>query len=151
MINYYWLNQAVGHKIFTPMDQDEILALGASLRQIDQKLLTPAKEKDITRIWYQGGEAYFDMFVEIRQGKIEWIEFTLRGKSISWSSQLSAWKTGVTNEFQADDITFYPASKVIETDKQPDLAFMQLVRSILQTRAGEEIFDQMLTLFKSQN
>lgn len=151
MINYYWMNQAAGQEIFTPMDQDEIVALGASLRQIDQKLLTPAKGKGKTRIWYQGGEPYFDVFVEMRQGKIEWFQFTLRGKSISWSSQLSGWKTGTTNELRADDLTFYSASKLIESDKQPDLAFMQLVRAILQTRAGEEIFDQMLTLFNSHN
>jgi hypothetical protein len=52
---------------------------------------------------------------------------------------------------RSDDATFYPASKLIESDKQADLTFIQLVRSILQTRAGEEIFDQMLALFNTVN
>ena len=151
MIKYYWMNQAAGHKIVRPMDQDEIAALGASLRQIDQRLLTPAKQEDTTRVWYQGGEPYFDVFVDLRQGKIEWFQFTLRGKSISWNPQNSVWNTGATNEMRSDDATFYPASKLIESDKQTDLTFIQLVRSILQTRAGEEIFDQMLALFDTVN
>lgn len=142
------MNQAARHRIDTLMEQDEIATLGASLRQIDQKLMTPAKGKGITRIWYQGGEPYFDVFVELCQGKIEWFQFTLRGRSISWNSQSSSWNTGVTNELRTDDITFYPASKLIESDAQNDLAFMEVARSILQTRAGEETFDKMLALFE---
>ncbi len=150
MINYYWMNQISGQIDITPMPQDEIALLGASLRKIDQKLLTPAKE-GTTRVWYQGGEPYFDVFVELRQGKIEWFQFTLRGQSISWNSRISGWKTGMTNELRGDDITFYPASKLIESDKKPDLAFIQLVCAIVQTRTGEDIFDQMLALFNTRN
>lgn len=135
--------------MITLMEQDEIAALGTSLRLIDQRLLTPTKEEDTIRIWYQGGEPYFDVFVELRQGKIEWFQFTLRGQVISWNSQNSSWQTGMTNEKRTDDLTFYPASKLIESDKNPDAQFLQLVRSILQTRAGEEIFDQVLTLFNA--
>jgi hypothetical protein len=149
MIKYYWMNQVAGHKIVIVMDQDEIAVLGASLRQIDQRLLTPAKEQGTTRIWYQGGEPYFDVFVELRQGKIEWFQFTLRGKSISWNRQVSSWQTGLTNEMRADDVTFYPASKLIESDRKIDVEFVKLARSILQTRMGEEIFDQMLELFEA--
>ena len=147
MIKYYWMNQVAGHKIVTLMDQDEMAALGASLRQIDQKLLTPAQEEGTTRIWYQGGEPYFDLFVERREGEIKWFQLTLRGRSISWNRQVSGWQTGITNELQADDITFYPASKLIESDRQPDSAFIELTHAILRTRAGEEIFDQILALF----
>lgn len=130
------------------MEQDEIAALGASLRQIDRRLMSPTQENDTTRIWYQGGEPYFDVFVELCQGKIEWFQLTLRGKSISWNSQSSSWQTGITNELRTDDITFYPASKLIENNSQPDWEFIELARSILQTRAGEEIFDKMLALFE---
>lgn len=133
------------------MDKDEIAALGASLRQIDQKLLNPAREEGTTRVWYQGGEPYFDVFVELRQGKIEWFQFTLRGRSISWNSKRSGWQSGTTNELRADDMTFYPASKLIESNNQPDWEFIELVRAILQTRTGEEIFDQMLRLLATQN
>jgi hypothetical protein len=151
MIKYYWMNQAAGHRMFTAMDQDEIAALGASLRQIDQRLLTPAKEEGNTRVWYQGGEPYFDLFVELRRGKIEWFQFTLRGQSLSWNPKLFGWQTGTTNELRADDVAFYPASKLIESDKQSDFGFIELVRSILQTRAGEEIFDKILALFENRD
>ena len=144
------MNQATGHRTVTLMAQDEITALGASLRQIDQRLLTPT-EAGATRVWYQGGEPYFDVFVELRQGKIEWFQFTLRGKSLSWNPQISGWQTGITNELRTDDIAFYPASKLIESDKQPDLPFLKLAHSILQSRAGEEIFDKMLALFDTLN
>lgn len=151
MVKYYWMNQAAGYRMITLMEQDEIAALGTSLRLIDQRLLTPTQEEDTTRIWYQGGEPYFDMFVELRRGKIDWFQFTLRGQVISWNSQHSSWQTGMTNEKRTDDLTFYPASKVIESDKNPDAQFVELVRSILQTRAGEEIFDKVLTLFNAQD
>lgn len=146
MIKYYWMSKVAGHRIVIVMDQHEIAALGASLRRIDQRLLTPAKE-GTTRVWYQGGEPYFDVFVELRQNKIEWFQLTLRGKSISWNPQISRLQTGMTNELRSDDVTFYPASKVIDKDRQLDWEFVEVVRSIFQTRAGEELFDQMLALF----
>lgn len=149
MIEYYWSNQTPGNKIIKLMDQEEIAELGASLRPIDQRLLTPAKEKNKTRVWYQGGEPYFDMFIELEDGKIKWCQFTLRGKSISWNSPTSGWQTGITNELQADDVTFYPASKFIESDRQLDQEFVELAHSILQTRASEEIFDKILALFEN--
>ena len=132
------------------MNHKEIATLGASLRQIDRKLLTPTTQKDNTRVWYQGGEPYFDLFVELRQGKIEWFQLTLRGKSLSWNPQLYSWQTGTTNELHTDDLTFYPASKLIESNGQLDWEFIELVRSILQTRAGEPFFDLVLSLFDEQ-
>jgi hypothetical protein len=150
MIKYNGMNQATRHGIVTPMAQDEIAVLGASLRQINQRLLTPAKEHGTTRVWYQGGEAYFDVFAELRQGEIDWFQFTLRGKSLSWSAQSSRWQTGRTNELRTDDITFYPASKLIESDYQLDWEFIKLTYAILQTRVGDEIFDKMLAVFDAQ-
>jgi hypothetical protein len=91
------------------------------------------------------------MFVELRQEKIEWFQLTLRGKSLSWNPEIGGWQTGITNEMRSDDVAFYPASKLIEGDKQVDSEFVELARSILQTRAGEEIFDQVLVLFNNQN
>ena len=151
MVKYYWRHQAAGHGIITLMDRDEIAALGASLRLIDTRLLTPAQEEGTRRVWYQGGEPYFDVFVELRQGKIEWFQFTLRGQSLSWKPKTSGWQTGRTNEMRTDDITFYPASKLIQSDKHPDNHLIELARLILVTRAGEEIFDKLLTLFENQD
>lgn len=128
------------------MDQDEIKRLGASLRQIDPGILSPAKE-GITKVWYQGGEPYFDVVVELRHGKIEWFQFTLRGKSISWKPVFLGLQTGKTNELQTDDLTFHPASKLIEHNNQKDHKFIELAGAILQTRADEPIFKQILTLF----
>ena len=148
MVKYYWMNQAAKHGIVKFMDRNEIAALGASLRHIDQRLLTSTQEAGTTRVWYQGGEPYFDMFVELRQEKIAWFQLTLRGRSLSWNPQVSGWQTGGTNEMRTDDLTFYPGSKLIEADKQPDAQFIELAHSILQTRAGEEIFDKVLALFQ---
>jgi hypothetical protein len=130
------------------IDKDEILALGTSLRLIDQKLLNATKEEGTRRVWYQGGEPYFDVFVELRGEDIEWFQLTLRGRSISWNRQKSGWQTGITNEMRIDDVTFYPASKLIQTDDRTDSSFLQLAQAILQTRAGEDIFDKMLALFE---
>lgn len=132
----------------TQMDQDEIKRLGASLRQIDPGILSPAKE-GITKVWYQGGEPYFDVVVELRHDQIEWFQFTLRGKSISWRPRFSGLQTGSTNELEADDLTFHPASKLIEYNNQRDYKFIEVARAILQTRAHEPLFNQILTLFDS--
>lgn len=130
------------------MDKDEIAILGNSLRQIDQRL-TSAKRDGTQRIWFQGGEPYFDMFIELRERSIEWFQFTLRGQSLSWHQQKPGWQTGKTNEMRVDDVNFYPASKLIQPDNTPDSAFIELVHSILKTRGGEDIFDQILVLFES--
>lgn len=128
------------------MNKDEIAILGNSLRQIDRSL-TSAKKDGTQRIWFQGGEPYFDMFIEQRDHSIEWFQFTLRGQSLSWHRQRPGWQTGKTNEMRVDDVNFYPASKLIQTDNAADVAFIELVHSILKTRAGEDIFDQILGLF----
>lgn len=130
------------------MDQNEITSLGTSLRRIDQKLLKTPANQEILKLWYQGGEPYFDLFVELEGKRILWLQLTLRGKSLSWNSRRRQWTTGKTNELQLDDSVMYPASKVIEPDESFDDQFLQLAQKILQTRAGEEVFDDMLTLLK---
>ena len=130
------------------MDRNEIAALGASLRPIDQKFLK--KKVNIQRVWYQGEESYFDVFFEIQNHQIVWFQFTLRGKVLIWERENSAFQTGETNEFYLPDQTYYSASKLIHQDSKPDLDFIQLVQSILQTRTGEEIFDRALALFKDK-
>lgn len=134
----------------TQMDQDEIKRLGASLRQIDPGILSPAKE-GITKVWYQGGEPYFDIVVELRHGEIEWFQFTLRSKSISWQPKYSGLQTGKTNELNDNDLTFHPASKLIEQNNQQDDEFIGVARAILQTRANEPLFRKILTLFDSNS
>ncbi len=147
MIKYYRTNQLAGQNKMTLIHPDEIVALGASLRRIDPKILTPENDEQGMRVWYQGGEPYFDLFIEMRSDRIEWFQFTLRGKSISWNAKDRKWRTGSTNEMQVDDVSFYPASKIVESDRYLDSDLIELVRTIISTRAGEPIFDRILLLF----
>ncbi|MDY7016089.1 MAG: hypothetical protein SVX43_21330 [Cyanobacteriota bacterium] len=140
------------------MDSSEIAQLGMSLREIDRSLLTTESEWGGVRLWYQGGEPYFDLFVELKEEEVIWFQLTLRGRVLSWKKNLSrqpqtdrvGWHTGRTNELQIDDATFYAASKTIQRDRQPDCSFAELVYAILKTRAGENVFDQILALFEGR-
>ncbi|MFM7409157.1 MAG: hypothetical protein ACKO3K_21480 [Cuspidothrix sp.] len=130
------------------LNKKDIASLGASLREIAPKLLKPTSQEGIIRIWYQGGEAYFDLFLELNDHhEITWFQFTLRGKSLSWCTNTPVFKTGITNELNIDDVSFYSASKTVENDSDSDKEFIDLVKSILQTRKDEEIFVKALALF----
>lgn len=128
-------------------DKNEIALLGASLRQIEQKLLKKGCNEGANRIWFQGDEPYFDVFFELKNDEIVWFQFTLRGKSLSWDSKTTRWQTGITNELKIDDVSFYPASKTIENDIKVDWEFTDLVKSILHSRSSEAIFAKALILF----
>jgi hypothetical protein len=129
------------------LDKNEIASLGASLRAIEPKLLKQSSQEGIKRIWFQGGEPYFDIFFELNNQEITWFQFTLRGKSLSWCSEQPILKTGITNELVIDDISFYAASKIVKNDQDTDQEFIDLVKSILQTRPEVEIFIKTLVLF----
>ncbi len=129
------------------LDKNEIIFLGASLRAIEPKFIKQDNKKNITRIWFQGSEPYFDVFFELKDHEIIWFQFTLRGQSLSWDVKFKKWKTGNTNELKSHDVNIYPASKIIEHDYPIDLDFLNVVRSILQSRAEEEIFAKALALF----
>ncbi len=131
------------------MDLNEIKDLGFSLRQIDQTLLKSGKDSSIKRIWYQGDESYFDMFFDIQNNQIVWFQFTLRGKVLLWDKDKLVLYTGTTGETDPDDVNYYPASKLIKIDSKLDLAFVELVRSILQTRSAEPNFEKALALLES--
>ncbi|WP_242046163.1 MULTISPECIES: hypothetical protein [Calothrix] len=131
--------------------KDEIAVLGASLREIEQKLLKQSQNTGITRLWFQGEEPYFDVFFELKNDEILWFQLTLRGKAISWDSKKLKFQTGTTNELHDNDVSFYAASKTIENDMQTDWEFVNLAKLILQTRADETIFAKALELFNCQN
>ncbi len=126
------------------LQANEIVALGASLRPISPGLLKPGRTAGSVRVWYQGGEPYFDVFFEVYEGQVFWFQFTLRGRSLSWSRRCDL-QTGSTNELLVSDGAYYPASKTIQADSQNDQAFVNLVCSILESRAEEPLFRQMLT------
>lgn len=129
------------------LDKNEIISLGASLRAIEPKILKQNEKKNTNRIWFQGREPYFDVFFEFKNHEIIWFQFTLRGQSLSWDSTIKTWQTGITNEFKNHDVDFYPSSKTIENDHTIDWDFINLVKSIFQSRAEEEIFAKALALF----
>ncbi|BDA70348.1 unknown protein [Rivularia sp. IAM M-261] len=129
------------------LSRNEIESLGASLHKIEQKLLKKPNQEGIQRIWYQGEEPYFDIFFELKDSEIVWFQFTLRAKSLSWDNKKREFQTGVTNELKMDDVSFYAATKTIEADDKADGNFVELVKAILQTRNGEEIFTKALLLF----
>lgn len=129
------------------LSRNEIESLGASLHKIEQKLLKKPSQDGRERIWYQGEEPYFDVFFELQDSEIVWFQFTLRAKSVSWDSKRRELQTGVTNELKVDDVSFYAATKTIEADEKMDNLFIELVKSILQTRTDEEIFTKALSLF----
>ncbi|AFY66130.1 hypothetical protein [Geitlerinema sp. PCC 7407] len=125
------------------LQENEIVALGASLRPISPGLLKPGRMEGSVRVWYQGGEPYFDVFFEVCEEQVLWFQFTLRGRSLSWSRRCEL-QTGSTNELLVSDGAHYPASKTIQADSQNDQAFVNLVCSILESRAEEPLFQQTL-------
>lgn len=128
------------------MEWDDITALGDSLRPINPKILK--QDNNFERIWYQGGEPYFDVFLDLQNNEIVWFQFTLRGKALFWAKENPTLQTGKTAELESDDMIYYSASKLIKTDSKLDLQFINFARYILETRSGEPLFDKALALFK---
>jgi hypothetical protein len=122
------------------VNYEEIQKLGASLRLINPRTLKPG------RIWYYGGETYFDVFFELWEGDIHWFQITLRGRSLTWNARDRLIQTGITNEMVVPDVSYYPASKTIEDDRQPDQGFINVVKAILQSRSDQPLFQTMLHL-----
>lgn len=131
------------------VEKHEIAFLGASLQEIEPGILKKANKKGATRFWYQGEEPYFDVFFELINNEIVWFQFTLRGKSLSWDKDKPGWQTGNTDELKIDDVSFYAASKTIESHRVIDWEFINLVKLILATRTEEPIFVKASELFTS--
>ncbi|MEM7555619.1 MAG: hypothetical protein AAF378_16265 [Cyanobacteria bacterium P01_A01_bin.84] len=129
------------------LTQEQIESLGYSLREIEQGILKPGQRKGAHRLWFQGAEPYFDIFIETIDSKIVWFQFTLRGKSLSWDIRRPGWQTGNTDELKIDDVSFYAASKTIDSDSEVDWNFVTLTKSILETRIQEDIFAKILKLY----
>ncbi|MBD2344772.1 hypothetical protein [Anabaena subtropica] len=129
------------------LNKNEITLLGKSLRQIEQKLLKQSQDEGKTRLWFQGEEPYFDIFLEFYYDEISWFQFTLRGKSLSWDKKRPELQTGTTNELSINDASFYAASKTIDNDTQTDWEFIYLVKSIIQTKTEDPVFAKALKLF----
>ncbi|NJK99910.1 MAG: hypothetical protein HC838_08055 [Spirulinaceae cyanobacterium RM2_2_10] len=124
------------------MKRAELEALGRSLRRINPSLLR--KPADVsTRIWYQGGEPYFDVFVDLKAGEIDWFQVTLRGRFLCWRRDGTGWQTGTTNELQTEVQVLYPASKTVTLDDTLDGQFVHCVQSLLATRADDPLLGRL--------
>jgi hypothetical protein len=125
------------------VDPDDIVKLGASLRPIDPSTLKPG------RVWFCGGEAYFEVALDVVEGTINWFQFTLRGRSLTWDRRDRTIRTGITNELVVPDVSYYPASKTLAQDDQQDDQFLDLVKAILRTRPDQPLLRSMLDLLNS--
>ncbi|MGK7900018.1 MAG: hypothetical protein AB4352_01140 [Hormoscilla sp.] len=130
------------------MNQNEIRALGATLRRIDRKLLKTAKSNQSERIWYQGEEPYFDVFFDLLDNEVIWFQFTLRGQCLTWHQHQPGLETGFTFENHTTP-SKHPASKIIHADNNVDCNFLDIVQAIMQTRAREFPFDRALAILKN--
>ena len=126
------------------VDQRDIAALGESLRRISQKFMKTGQSSGASRVWYQGGEPYFDIFLNVKDEEIQWFQVTLRGKSLSWSRQSAQVQTGTTSDLDQADHSYFAASKTVQGDTQVDTDFLNFVKAILQTRTDEPFLKQML-------
>ncbi len=124
------------------MKRAELEALGQSLRRINPQLLRK-DSSNTTRIWYQGGEPYFDLFVDLWGEEITWFQVTLRGHYLCWRCQGAGWQTGRTNEFQMENPAGYPASKLVDLDEQLDQEFVQWVQMLLATRTDDPLLNRL--------
>ena len=118
---------------------DEAARLGATLRRIDSSLLkAPAGS-----VWFQGGEPYLDVFIELVGEEIAWLQVTVRGRSLTWRKS-SGVKTGRTNELVVD--TGYASSKTLAEDQTLDAETLAFVRAMLGVLVSDPLIRRALDL-----
>lgn len=131
----------------TLLNEQDITALAQSLRPIDTGLMKPGDDRAGQRLWYQGGEPYFDVVLELAAGEaaqIDWCQFTLRGKVLLWQRQPARLQTGETEELDVPPmLAYYAASKAIRDGASLDTSFVALVRQICLARPDQPWLHQM--------
>lgn len=131
----------------TLLSQQEIMALAQSLRPIDTGLMKPGGDRAGQRLWYQGGEPYFDVVLELSADEtapIDWCQFTLRGKVLLWKRQPARLQTGETEELDVPPmLAYYAASKTIRDSASLDTSFVALVQQICLARPDQPWLRQM--------
>jgi hypothetical protein len=121
----------------------DIGALAASLRRIHPRFVQRDPSGQTQKIWFQGGEPYFDVVFEIVEGRVGWFQLALRGRVVTWSAATGAVSTGKTNDLGPDTATTYPGSKTVRDDETPNRAFVQFARAILAARPEEPLFVEL--------
>lgn len=134
------------------LDESTIAALGASLRRIDTGMMQPQQAASTKeRIWYQGGEPYFNVTIERTKGQITWLQITLRGRVISWRSNNTYVQTGETDELDIPaEVAYYSASKTIRDGASVNWPLVTAVQAILAQRPEDILLTEVSNLLKNQ-
>lgn len=129
----------------------ELPALGASLRPIDADWIKPVEtDRAKQRLWYQGQEPYFDVFVEMLGADIAWFQVTLRGKVLSWRSPHSL-QTGETDELDVPpEVAYYAASKTIRDGAIVDWDLVRQVQTMLTQKTDDPALFKISRILQEQ-
>lgn len=120
-------------------DEKKIRELAESLCRI--------QTKEPGRYWFQGKDAYFDVFFKVENEEIVWFQFTWQGNIVSWDKSELGLKTGSTNEMDFSDRP-YAGSKTVKFDLRPNQELVKFVEAIVKICSIEQpIFAQALKLF----
>jgi len=132
----------------TPADDVDIDALAASLRPIDPAY-TKASAPHRRRHWYQGQEAYLDLMVELEEDAIVWIQFTWRGRVLTWHQKGNRLTTGKTEEMVVPSlVAYYPASKTITCEAPFDADWARMAAQILGHRLTDPLCLEVAALIE---
>jgi hypothetical protein len=135
------------HASFPKMENINVQNLAGSLHQIQT---TRPTEDGLRRVWFQGGEPYFDVFVDFdRNMRVCWFQLTLRGRAVTWSG--GRLTTGITNELSIGEGK-HPQTKLLQDHNERDEELIKLAMYLLLERlddkplraAAETLFEAML-------
>lgn len=134
------------------LDTATINTLGNSLCFIDPTLMKGGDAvAHSDRIWYQGGEPYFDIIIEKDDTTITWFQITLRGRVLSWQHDHNQVQTGETDELDSPAIVaYYSASKTIRDGAVIDWALVETLAEIVAVREDAPLLHQLSELLKAQ-
>lgn len=115
----------------TPLEDREIKRLAQSLRRIRQPT-RPNSPTGTTKIWYQGGEPYFDLTVEVQEdGAIATLLLTLKGYFLAWNQKSCKFSTGCTSQPEIPGVSYYAASTVMNQFSQTNSVVSDQLQALL--------------------
>ena len=101
------------------------------------------------RIWFQGGEPYFDIIIEKDGDAITWFQITLRGRVLSWHQNQV--QTGETDEMDSPPLlAYYSASKTIRDGATIDWSLVEALQAIVAVRDDAPLLHQLSELLQAQ-
>lgn len=132
------------------LDSATIKTLGNSLCFIDPTLMKGGEAvAQSDRIWFQGGESYFDIIIEKDEEAITWFQITLRGRVLFWNQNHV--QTGETDEMDSPPlVAYYSASKTIRDGAKVDWSLVKTLQAIVAVRDDAPLLHQLSELLKAQ-